>query len=254
MSDGEIVVHEVESEFLGGASKIEVLLPDDHDPAAIYPVLYVLPVNAGVQGPWGHAMTEARRTGVANRHAVICVAPGFDRMPWYADHPRDSTMRHESHLLRVVVPYIDRCYPTGSDSLGRWLVGFSKSGWGAYSLLLRHPEVFARAASWDAPLHKDAPDEWDMPEMFASQANFENYQITALLERRAGELSRGPCRLALLGHDLYRAETERLHRRMTELSIPHAYRNHERSEHDWHGGWFAPAVERLVSMAARPGP
>ena len=34
------------------------------------------------------------------------------------------------------------------DARGRMLVGYSKSGWGAFTLLLRHPGVFSRAAAY----------------------------------------------------------------------------------------------------------
>ena len=95
---------------------------------------------------------------------------------------------------------------------------------------------------------KEAPDQWDMPEMFGSQVNFEKYRITSLLKRRAGELSRGPRRLVLMGYDCYREETEDLHRWMSERSIPHTYRNGEFREHNWHSGWFAEAVMLLAEL------
>ena len=39
-----------------------------------------------------------------------------------------------------------------------WLIGFSKSGLGAQDLLLKHPDLFAAAASWDFPADMDAYD------------------------------------------------------------------------------------------------
>ena len=53
-------------------------------------------------------------------------------------------------------------------------IGFSKSGWGAFSLLLRHPEVFGRAAAWDAPLMLEQPNRYGMGAVFGSQENFLN--------------------------------------------------------------------------------
>ena len=32
-----------------------------------------------------------------------------------------------------------------------WLIGFSKSGLGAQDLILKHPDLFTLAASWDFP-------------------------------------------------------------------------------------------------------
>jgi predicted peptidase len=38
---------------------------------------------------------------------------------------------------------------TGDEQ--NWLIGFSRSGLGAQDLLLKHPDTFAVAASWDFP-------------------------------------------------------------------------------------------------------
>ena len=92
-------------------------------------------------------------------------------------------MRQEACFLQVIVPYIEHHYPVEAERSSRLLLGFSKSGWGAYSLLLRHPDLFGRAAAWDAPLMKDRPDQYGMGEIFGTQENFEKYQVTRLLEQ-----------------------------------------------------------------------
>ena len=38
---------------------------------------------------------------------------------------------------------------TGTEQ--NWLIGFSKSGIGAEDLLLKHPDLFTLAATWDFP-------------------------------------------------------------------------------------------------------
>ena len=88
------------------------------------------------------------------------MAPTFSHLPWYADHPTDPDIRQESYLLEVVIPFIEANYPARADRRGRLLLGFSKSGWGAYSLLLRHPDVFGKAAAWDAPLMMSEPGKY----------------------------------------------------------------------------------------------
>ena len=81
-----------------------------------------------------------------------------------ADNPK---IRYDSYLPDVIVPFIDKTYPTIARSEGRLLVGFSKSGMGSVSLLLRHPEVFGRAGSWDGCLLDN-----DRPEFYGSKENF----------------------------------------------------------------------------------
>ena len=42
-----------------------------------------------------------------------------------------------------------------------WLTGFSKSGLGAQDLILKHPDVFTLAASWDSPFGMSSYDDSD---------------------------------------------------------------------------------------------
>ena len=166
-------------------------------------------------------------------------------MPWYADHPTDATIRQESYLLHVVVPFVARTYPTRTDGAGRLLLGFSKSGWGAWSLLLRHPDTFGRAAAWDAPLAKARPDQFGMPEIFATQPNFQQYEITRLLRDRPTPPQQKP-RLMLLGYANFRPHHETIHALLTELQIPHEYRDGPQRQHRWDSGWLNEEVELLV--------
>jgi hypothetical protein len=160
--------------------------------------VYVLPVEARDGHHYGDGLLEARRHGLHNNFKAIFVAPTFSHLPWYADHPTDPEIRQESYLLEVVRPFVEANYLAKNGSDDRLLLGFMKSGWGAYSLLLRHPDTFARAAAWDSPLMKDRPGRYGSGNVFGTQENFEGYRVTRLLEGRAAEL-RGRKRLALLG-------------------------------------------------------
>ena len=222
--------------------RVEVLLPAGFDATRRYPALFILPVNAGSGGVWGDSVAEAVKADLANRFGVICVFPTFARTPWYADHPTDPHIRQESYFLNAVLPLIDAHYPVRE----RWLVGFSKSGWGAWSLLLRHPERFDRAAAWDAPLQTLHPDRYEMEPVFATQANFEAYRIDPLLERRR-ELLQGRPRLVLMGWGNFHDETVDTHQRLEALGIPHVYRDGPRREHRWDSGWLLEAVELLAT-------
>ena len=131
------------------------------------------------------------------------------------------------------------------------LLGFSKSGWGAWSLLLRHPEVFGRAAAWDAPLTKDRPDQFGMGPIFGTQANFMKYHVRSLLRKQAEKL-RGSKRLALLGYGVFRNHHRSIHGQLGELEIPHEYRDGPKRRHHWSGGWVSEAVEFLAAEKKHP--
>lgn len=241
-----LYVHRVESSLQAGPTRLKVLLPDRLDLQRKHRVLYLLPVEAGDGTFWGDAMAEVRKANLQNRFGLICVYPTFADLPWYADHPTNPRIRQEAYLLSVVLPAIESRYPGRDDRQGRLLVGFSKSGWGAFSLLLRHPDRFGRAAAWDAPLAEQQPARFGMGPIFGTQENFEKYQITRLLARQAEPLRPGAPRLILLGYDNFRPATVATHDEMQRRGIPHVYRDGPQRKHHWQSGWLAEAVELLA--------
>ena len=244
-------VHRVTSEFQSGETLIRALMPDKLNDSERLKVLYVLPVEANTEQRYGDGLTEAKKLDLANKHRLICVAPTFSHLPWYADHPTDKTIRQESYFLKVVVPAIEQRYPALAERDGRLLVGFSKSGYGAWSLLLRHPDQFAKAAAWDAPLMKTAPDQFGMGLIYGTPENFVSYQIDTLLRDRAAKLRATPgeqpvSRLIHLGYGNFRDHHQRAEALLNELQIPHAYADGPKLEHTWHSGWLEEAVNGLL--------
>jgi hypothetical protein len=240
-----ILVETVRSPFQAGQTEIKVLLPDVLEKGKRYRAVYVLPVEAGTESRYGVGLVEVKRLNLHNRFATIFITPTFSQVPWYADHPTDSRIQQETYLLREILPRVEKQYPVRVDRGGRYLLGFSKSGWGAFSLLLRHPDLFSRAAAWDAALSLERPDRYDMREIFGNQENFEKYCVSTLLARQAAEL--GDCRLILMGYGLFRGDLAQTHERMTTLGIPHVYRDGPERPHDWHSGWLEEAVELLLA-------
>jgi hypothetical protein len=242
--------HEVQSAYQSGTTTIRVLRPDSAARCRrAYRVLLVLPVEPGEGQHFGDGLAEIKRLDLHNRYQLICVQPTFSHLPWYADHPSDPQIRQEAYLLNVVMPFLKYRYPVARGSANWLLLGFSKSGWGAWSLLLRHPELFGRAAAWDAPLAMTAPDKYRMGPIFGTQQNFERYEILAALQRNATWL-RAPARLGLFGIGNFKDQHEVIHARLVELGIAHAYRDAPRREHTWTSGWIPEAVEFLTSCSA----
>jgi len=237
-------VHVTESACQMGQTKIRVLLPDRLEPEHRYSVVYVLPVEAGDASQYGDGLLEVKHCDLHNKYRAVFVSPTFSHVPWYADHPTDRRMHQETYFLKVVVPFVEQQYPVEAKPSGRFLLGFSKSGWGAFSLLLRHPDLFARAVAWDAPLMKDKPDQFGMDDIFGTQENFDMYQITRLLEQRATEFRTGN-RLILTGYGNFREHHRQVHDLMTRLGILHEYRDGPERKHDWHSGWVEEAAALL---------
>jgi S-formylglutathione hydrolase FrmB len=239
------VTHAVPSPYQPGQPHVKVLLPDRIESGRHYPALYILPVEPGNGVVWGDPTAEVKKLDLHNRYGLVCVYPTFSQLPWYADHPVDSSIRQESHLLHAVIPLVEKHYPLQRAAEGRLLVGFSKSGWGAYSLLLRHPELFGKAAAFDAPLAKSAPDQFGMGPIFGTLENFRHYEILKLLSQRAPAL-RGTSRLVLIGYANFRDQHVKAHEQMATLGILHQYRDGPWRKHHWSSGWLAEAVALIA--------
>lgn len=246
--DDGVLVHAVESDYQDRPTTIRVLLPGKLEEGRRYPVLYVLPVEAGDGNRYGDGLLEVKKLGLQDRYGLIVVQPTFARLPWYADHPTDLKVRQESYFLKMVLPFVEQKYPVLAKPEGRLLLGFSKSGWGAFSLLLRHPDLFGRAAAWDAPLAMDRPGKYGSADIFGGDDNFQKYRVTKLLEEAAGTLGEGR-RLGLFGYGNFRDDHRVAHDLMERLQVAHDYHDGPRREHVWGSGWVGEAVEFLVKPA-----
>lgn len=245
----EPVVHELHSPHQASATTVRVLLPDIvlNDNEHRLRVIYVLPVEAGDGTHWGDALAEVQKHDLHNKHHVACVFPAFSDLPWYADHPENPQLQQEAYLLQDVLPLVEKNHPVRNDHEGRLLVGFSKSGWGAWSLLLRHPDVFRRAAAFDAPMMMDAPGKYGSGPIFGTVENFQKYQITSLLRQRASELENKPSRLMLIGQGNFQSEHTKIKLHLESLKISNTWTEGSVREHSWHSGWLSDAFHWLTN-------
>jgi hypothetical protein len=252
----------VESAYQRGPNAVEVLLPDRWEAGRRHRVLYVLPVQPGIGGPWGDGLQLVRALGVHNEHDLICVAPAFDTWPYYGSHASDPAIRHEEYLLRVLVPLIESRYTTHGAAEGRLLFGFSKSGWGAFLLTLRNPDFFGYACSWDAPMMVSERNFglYETASHFGTREHMARYVPREWARRNAAHFRQRE-RLVLLGrnffgtrwlHDL--PHTSGFHRLLRRLDIPHHYDNGIKVAHTWNHGWMKPAIAALMKIANADSP
>ncbi len=240
-----VLTHQVQSDYQAGKTLVRVLLPEKLEKDRRYSVVYVLPVEAGRENRYGDGLAEVKKHDLHNKFKAVFVAPTFSHLPWYGDHPTKKDVRQESYFLKVVLPFVEKSYPVQAEAKGRYLLGFSKSGWGAFSLLLRHPDEFHRAAAWDAPLLMDKPGQYGSGEIFGTVENFANYHVSKLLESKAEHLQKEK-RLILTGYGGFREQHVKAHELMDKLKIAHEYRDGPTRKHDWHSGWVSEAVELLL--------
>jgi S-formylglutathione hydrolase FrmB len=235
----------LESQYQPGTLWVDILTPDSMPSGSHLKVIYMLPVEPLDQHEYGDSLEIIQGLGLQNQNNVIFVAPAFAQMPWYADHPSDPLRRQESYLLHAVIPLVESRFPVLKKPAGRLLLGFSKSGWGAFSLLLRHSDIFGGAAAWDAPLMKLQPDAWGMIDIFGTQQNFDEYCISNLLCKRGRSVGKTH-RLVLMGYGLFQEDISATHALMMKLGIQHIYTNDHWYKHAWDTGWLPQAVSLLM--------
>ncbi len=231
------------SKSQAGPTCVRVVTPADARSADR--LIYLLPVEAGDEHVYGDGLAEAQRLDLSERLGAILVAPTFSHLPWYADHPTESSLCQERYFLEDVVRRVRELHALPCDRVG--LLGFSKSGWGAFSLLMRHPDVFGAACAWDAPLMLESPDRFGTAGIFGTQDNFERYRIARLFETSAACL-RARRRLGLFGYGGFREQMQQAHATLESLGVPHAYQDGPCCDHRWEGGWLEPVALELAAM------
>ncbi len=139
------------SESVGRTSRYNIVLPSGYtDTDRRYPVLYLL-----------HGLSQNYQAWT--RQGIEFYAPFFDMvvvMPdagnsWYvnwADSDGGQRNNWEDHIVRDVVGHVDATYRTIARREGRAINGLSMGGYGALTIGLRHPDLFASIGSHSGAL------------------------------------------------------------------------------------------------------
>ena len=246
IEDG-VTIYRVETPYQDGVQEIRVLLPDGYRADGPHRVLYVLPVEKGFEQWYGYGLGVLRQMDAHNRYGLIIVQMGFEKEPWFGDHASDPNTRQASYLKEFVVPFIENRYATTGTPEGRLLFGFSKSGWGTFSLILTYPEFFGWAAAWDAPMMLDE-FRHRMEAVYGTLEQLDAYRPDLLAARQKRHFQ-DQTRLVLTGQKDWGAHTAGMHALLDGLRIPHVYDDSLNVPHRWDAGWMAPTLEALMGLA-----
>ena len=258
----------------GHWNKLEILVPSGGSPTAA--IVLALPVEAGDTSTrqYGSAIQLIRAAGWHDAHNVAVVTPAFSSTPWFADRAANTTttpVRQESYILQVVIPYL-RSRTVGGISLAGpiSLVGFSKSGWGTFSLMARNPTIFHRASVWDAPTMLGVDFcEWlrgqDMWGMMANFGDCQTWKANSPVELvRAGAGAAISGRVWLGGQHYFGSmcsahgcaqapgapfnHTVQFHQLLADHSVNHMYDDDlDPGKHEWSWLWLRPALDSLLA-------
>jgi enterochelin esterase-like enzyme len=255
----QVATHNLSSEFQNGAHQVRVRLPDDYDPQKKYRVLYILPVEKELDSRFGDGFAEMEKLNAHNRYHLILVEMAFEKEPWFGDHATDPKTRQASYLKECLVPFIEKTYSTLGTPEGRLLFGFSKSGWGAFSLILTYPDFFGYAVAWDAPMMLNT-FFGAMKAVYGTQEQLDRFRPELLAATQARHFQQRT-RLVLAGEKDWgrRApppavgtHTGAMHALLEKLDLKHVYRDDLKVPHRWDPGWMGPALDELMKLCETP--
>ncbi|HYH85253.1 MAG TPA: alpha/beta hydrolase family protein [Pyrinomonadaceae bacterium] len=142
-----------ESKLVGAMLPYNVVLPADYAHASTkqtrYPVLYLLHGLGGGANDWVSA--RAHLADHAARYTLIIVVPE-GRDGWYTDSASAANEKFESYFVEELIGDVERRFRAIAAREGRGVAGLSMGGYGALKFGLKHPNVFAFAASLSGAL------------------------------------------------------------------------------------------------------
>ena len=301
---GEVHPDTVSSQALGAQKRLFVYLPPSYrqQPVRRYPVAFYLHGAWGAEDDWitlGHLNRTMDSLIARGLPEMIVVLPDGDD-GWYttwnalnntaacrADRQRREPAatycvpwpKYDEYVARELVAHVDSFYRTLARREHRGIGGLSMGGYGAISLALRYPDVFAAAASHSGVLSPRyaGPAPYRRPTRYATSVDTIRARyapaLWALMEPAFGRDTtawrardpvvqvrhliasggRAPALFVDVGReDPFLDQNRAFHADVTALGIPVRYAEWS-GKHDW-AYWRLHVVESLVWMAERIAP
>jgi hypothetical protein len=239
-----------------GPQVMRILAPTHPAPRVPHNFLYVLPVQPGVGKAFNDGLDTLRRLDAQDQYNLTIIEPTFAIDPWYADNPKSTNVRYETFMTKEVVPWVEKNMATTGHEQN-WLIGFSKSGLGGQDLILKHPDIFALAASWDFPADMSSYDELgaDPAASYGTEANFQaNYRLTPAFMNSHKEPFLAESRIWIGGNREFPVDMSNYAKLLTKEGIAYTREAPTSMHHNWDSGWvpYALAALRQDSIKFRP--
>ncbi|HEV3381268.1 MAG TPA: alpha/beta hydrolase-fold protein, partial [Trebonia sp.] len=231
-----------------GPQTLRVLQPTDPAPGVAHNFLIVLPVEAGLGDTYGDGLETMQSLNAQNQYNLTIVEPTFYIPPWYANNPNDPNLQYETFLTQELAPWMKKnLSTTGNEQV--WLIGFSKSGVGGQDLILKHPNVFTLAASWDFPADISSYNEYsDSAASYGTEANFQaNYQLTPSFVKNYAAPFTTANRIWIGGYGLYPTDVSDYDALLTSEAVRHTLGPSQDLAHTWDSGWVPAALASLAT-------
>jgi S-formylglutathione hydrolase FrmB len=199
-----------------------------------YPVVYLLHGLRERETQWTNigvieALEQGMRLGVLG--PMILVMPYFGAIG--AENSFPPNRSYETVILEELLPAIERDFCTWNDRAYRAIGGISRGGFWAFSIAMRHPDIFGAAGGHSASFTADNapaannPLELALNAPFLSQANLRMYLDNAAADPAGTNL-------------------ELFSSRLSSRGIPHTYVIHPTGGHN--DDYWAAHVAQYLSF------
>jgi hypothetical protein len=230
-----------------GPEYLRVLQPSNPAAGVAHNFIYVLPVEPGEGTTFGDGLQVIQSLNLQNLDNLTVIEPSFGIDPWYADNPLNASSQEDTFMATDLQPWVKaNLSTTGSEQ--HWLIGFSKSGIGGQTLILRHPDKFTLAASWDFPADMSAYDEFGTSSgaSYGTDANFQaNYRLTAAFLAAHAAPFQANNRIWIGGYQVFQQDMADYDALLTAQGIQHSTETPTAMTHTWTSGWVPIALAAL---------
>jgi S-formylglutathione hydrolase FrmB len=138
---------ELKSAMLGRTINYRILYPIKYYAAekrdTRFPVVYLLHGLSGQSSNW----LDKTRVALYATHYDVFIVMVEGGNGWYTDSATVPADKYESYILSELIPDVEKRFRVSTQREGRAIAGLSMGGYGAIKFGLKHPEMFALAAS-----------------------------------------------------------------------------------------------------------
>ena len=140
----------------GDSITFNIILPEGYrNKGEGYPVIYNLHGRGGsydcrASKIFGLEIEQAITDGILP--PVIAVFPDGTKNGWYADS-KDGSILIETHIIREILPWVDKTFNTKASRDFRVIQGFSMGGYGATLLAIKFPDLFSVCINYDGAMY-----------------------------------------------------------------------------------------------------
>lgn len=226
-----------------------LILPQNDAPPP-YAVFYLLHGLSDDHTAW-HRRTSIER--YVSDYPLIVVMPDGGR-GFYTDAKEGDAW--ETAIVRDLVNYVDRMFPTNATREGRCIGGLSMGGFGAIKLALKHPGLFCSAVSHSGALARarrhlpPSPGEPFLEELrrIFGESPVGGPDDPFALAERLEPAKRPALRLDCGTEDFLLDDNRAFHAHLNQIGYPHEYEEFP-GEHEW--GYWDRHVQEAIRFHAR---